>query len=88
MRCRALLAASAAQGNDLITFTINDTEYQAEEGMIWVEWVNSEYNVDREFFLDIDNSIGNGYGYWIGTEEGYVYASDIIQENYNYFLAR
>ena len=28
----------------LITFTIAGTEYQAEEGMTWVDWVNSEYN--------------------------------------------
>ena len=31
---------------NLITFTVNDVEYQAEEGMTWEEWVNSEYNVD------------------------------------------
>lgn len=27
-----------------ITFTIGGTEYQAEEGMTWGEWVDSEYN--------------------------------------------
>jgi hypothetical protein len=32
-------------GGNLITFTIDGTEYQAEEGMTWEEWVNSEYNV-------------------------------------------
>ena len=31
----------------IITFTVNDVEYQAEEGMTWEEWCNSEYNVDR-----------------------------------------
>ena len=29
---------------NLITFTVNGTEYQAEEGMTWGEWVDSEYN--------------------------------------------
>ena len=29
---------------NLITFTIDGTEYQAEEGMTWEEWVASEYN--------------------------------------------
>ena len=29
---------------NLITFTIDGVEYQAEEGMTWEEWVNSEYN--------------------------------------------
>lgn len=27
----------------LITFTIADTEFQAEDGMTWYEWVNSDY---------------------------------------------
>lgn len=31
----------------IITFTVNGTEYQAEEGMTWEEWCNSGYNVDR-----------------------------------------
>lgn len=29
---------------ELITFTIDGTEYQAEDGMTWAEWVESEYN--------------------------------------------
>lgn len=29
---------------DLITFTIDDTEYQAEKNMTWAEWCESEYN--------------------------------------------
>ena len=33
-----------APGGNLITFTIDETEYQAEEGMTWGEWVDSEYN--------------------------------------------
>lgn len=31
----------------LITFTIEDVEYTAEEGMTWGEWVESEYNTDE-----------------------------------------
>ena len=31
-------------GVTLISFTINDNEYQTEEGMTWGEWVDSEYN--------------------------------------------
>lgn len=34
-------------GGNLITFTIDGTEYQAEEGMTWVEWCNSDYNVNN-----------------------------------------
>lgn len=31
-------------GPELITFTIIGKSYQAEEGMTWGEWVNSDYN--------------------------------------------
>lgn len=31
----------------LIRFTIDGTTYQAEGGMTWAEWVESDYNVDR-----------------------------------------
>ena len=30
----------------LITFTINDTQYQAEEGMTFMDWTESDYNTD------------------------------------------
>lgn len=33
----------------LITFTIDGTTYQAEEGMTWYDWCNSEYNTDSEW---------------------------------------
>lgn len=29
-----------------ISFSIEDSQFQAEEGMTWEEWVNSEYNSD------------------------------------------
>lgn len=28
----------------MISFTINNVQYQAEEGMTWEDWCNSEYN--------------------------------------------
>ena len=31
-------------GVELISFTINGTAYQAESGMTWYEWCNSNYN--------------------------------------------
>lgn len=30
----------------IISFSIEDFQFQAEEGMTWREWVNSEYNTD------------------------------------------
>lgn len=75
---------------NLITFTIDGTEYQAEEGMTWGEWVDSEYNVNRSFEINpFDNSIAYGSRYrYVGTEADYVYASDIIQEGYDYVLVQ
>ena len=84
-------------GNDgsgeLITFTVDGIEYQAEEGMTWGEWVDSDYNVNGDFGIDsMNNSVGYGdkeaglYISYVGTQEGYVFASDIIQESYGYVL--
>ena len=75
-------------GGSLIIFTVYGVEYQAEEGMTWEEWVNSEYNFNGGFFIDSDNSIGyhEMLGLWVGTKEDYVYATDIIQENYDYLI--
>ena len=42
----------AHNGNKLITFTIDGTTYQAIDGMTWGEWVDSEYNVNQEYFLE------------------------------------
>ena len=72
-------------GSNLIIFTINGTQYQAEEGMTWGEWIDSEYNVNGKFYIELDNAISNGV-YRIGTEEYYVFSSDIIKKNYNYWL--
>lgn len=68
----------------LISFTINDIQYQAQEGMTWGEWVSSQYNTNG-CYVDIDDSIGYSYG-WIGTSEDYVYSSEVIQEGGEYFL--
>ena len=45
-------------GGNLITFTIEDVEYQAEEGMTWGEWVESDYNTNT--FIIVDNTIQQG----------------------------
>ena len=45
----------------LISFTIAGTSYQAEDGMTWGEWVESEYNTNG---YQIDNQ-GDGNGLYI-----------------------
>ena len=71
---------------NLITFTVAGVEYQAEEGMTWGEWVNSEYNVDgyRIFNDMIEKSI-SGTPHWI-FDNTYVVISDLIKSNYSYNL--
>lgn len=70
----------------LISFTIDLTQYQAEEGMTWWEWVNSQYNTDG-YRIDFDDSIKTqSGGFWIGTSEDYVFSQDIIIEGYQYAL--
>ena len=77
---------------NLISFTIDGTEYYAEDGMTWDEWLNSEYNVG-----DWTNSEGRK-GYYIvnaGIGIGTVADSNsniitdmttLIIENYSYKL--
>lgn len=33
-----------AEPENLMSFTIDGTEYRAKDGATWLEWVNSEYN--------------------------------------------
>lgn len=52
-------------GNDnktLVTFTVNNTEYQAEEGMTWTEWSASTYNTDG-FYVGEHEAIVQGVLY-------------------------
>ena len=46
----------------LITFRIQSTTYEAEEGMTWAEWCDSEYNTGGLFYV-LDNKVTNGVQY-------------------------
>lgn len=45
-----------------ITFTIDEIEFQAQEGMTWGEWVDSGYNTDGYIVFE---------GHWITKDYGY-----------------
>jgi hypothetical protein len=47
----------------MITFEIGSTDYQAEEGMTWLQWVDSEYNTDGYYFNSDENCIMEPAGY-------------------------
>ena len=68
---------------NLITFTIAGVEYQAEEGMTWGEWVDSEYNTDGCF---ISSDMVKHERKYVGKPliYGYVYSSDKIEDRGEY----
>ena len=82
------------ENNNIITFTRAGTEYQAEEGMTWEEWVNSKYNNNEiNKFIINTNALAciprNGtetmsFIFYDEYGDDYVYANDLIQANYSY----
>ena len=68
----------------LISFTIDGTSYQAEEGMTWGDWVNSEYDND-EFSVDI-NAIKKGFSFVSNGGSNIVYTNNQITANAAYVL--
>ena len=61
----------------LITFKINTIQYQAENGMTWGDWVNSEYNINNTYSISNDNYVHKGDEF-VSDSGLYVVASDII----------
>ena len=76
-----------AKPTNLIEFTIDSVPYQAEEGMTWLDFVNSEYSND-DFYTDTDN--GNNILRYQGcriesptNEQQYTYSVIIANEAYH-----
>ena len=57
---------------NLISFTIDVTEYHAEEGMTWEEWVNSSYNTDG-FELSNNVIVASDKDYYIFYSDYFTY---------------
>ena len=66
----------------LISFTIDGTSSQAEEGMTWGDWVNSEYDND-EFSVDI-NAIKKRFSFVSNGGSNIVYTNHQITANAAY----
>lgn len=62
--------------------TIGDKTYQAEEGMTWAQWVDSEYNVDGYFLYGTEVRLNDTYG--ITSDTVYVESTSIIDSNIIY----
>ena len=77
---------------ELITFTIDGVQYQAEEGMTWDEWAVSEYDANNLIYIDDSYGIcktpdGNGQmSQYILYTNNYVQVSknDYIVNNKSY----
>ena len=82
----------------IIIFTVDDVEYQAEEGMTWEKWVNSDYNIDGYIIIEEQSmlsgihkhiSLNNrtvSFQRYNGALPLAVEYTDIIDSNYIYSL--
>lgn len=68
----------------LIAFTIDDTEYQAEDGMTWEEWCNSEYNTNEFYTTLYGIIIDSRQIYNENTSVTYPKPSDTIINGHSY----
>lgn len=74
----------------LISFTISGVEYQAEEGMTWYEWCNTEYKTDGWTCYSLTSEISND-GWALsnpGVMSGSPIGSDEIIQNGTYSKMR
>lgn len=85
----------------ILIFTLEDTEYEYEEGMTWEEFINSEYNVagkyegsssSAKFFL-LDNNVVYGDDkdnytdvLFDSEETSCVYGTDLIYSTDSYYF--
>ena len=74
------------KGAKIISFTINSTTYQAEEGMTWRQWIESKYNTIGTITIG-ESRISNGgdiLGY--NTKQGLqtVKPDEVINTKYSY----
>ena len=73
----------------IITFNIEGTEYQAEEGMTWEEWINSDYNTDNFITGNTTPNIithHSGLKGIITSPDGFVTSEQVIIDQKSYFF--
>lgn len=89
----ASMIVTVEKNVSLISFTIAGTSYHAEEGMMWEEWIASDYNTGNTYGKYSVNEYGSiGYllpkGYWVAihdSEKGdYVSPTDTIKSDFEY----
>ena len=86
-----VISEKIVNSSTLITFTFNDIEYQAEQGMTWAEFVNSTYNIPN--FVLSGSKLYYNSKYYVAIGDNNVQAicvtvDDIIIANNNYTIAK
>ena len=74
------------KGAKIISFTINSTTYQAEEGMTWRQWIESKYNTIGTITIG-ESRISNGgdiLGYNTKQVPQTVIPDEVINTKYSY----
>lgn len=71
---------------NLITFTIEDGTYWAEEGMIWAEWVDTKYNIIGIYNVEGRYKHPTKNGYLCDSMFEDVDPSDIIINGQDYYI--
>ena len=72
----------------LITFTIEGTEYQAEEGMTWKQWITSDYNTGNYQDNGYNVVKNNDYSKSVSNSSGTsVHPNDAIISGHSYSMA-
>lgn len=86
-----MLAAAKEIGQAaLISFTISGTSYQAEEGMTWEQWVNTDYNTNNKYSrgggmsMYVEETANSNYYIYDITTNNCVLLEDIIEANATY----
>ena len=69
----------------LISFTISSNSYQAEEGMTWTQWCESDYNTDG-FFDDGYTIVAPTYVYAVAYNNATISSSATIVDDRAYTL--
>lgn len=76
----------------MINFTIDNNEYQAEQGMTWKKWVNSSYSKTTiDSFGESpsgDNYVMNDSNKYVKDGNTYVLLTDTIIANKNYVTGK
>lgn len=76
--------------SNIIEFTVSGTTYQAEEGMNWVEWCDSEYNTGNFRTSGLTGSVANTVGnsgkiIYYDSGRNQVYGGTYIESNHAYY---